>query len=86
MTDLPTLKSLQMDDAAKYLLRQCIAGKLDYPSVYMGGPSLGSALRAIAIIEAISVDFEITPRAALQPNIEQVKTWRTSPWDSLERT
>lgn len=41
---------------------------------------------AIAIIEAISVDFEITPRAALQPNIEQVKTWRTSPWDSLERT
>lgn len=67
-----------MDDAAKYLLRQRIASILDFPSVYMGGPSQQSVLKAIKII--IAMEEAPTPG-----EIEQVKTWRKSPWNSTER-
>lgn len=67
-----------MDDAAKYLLRQRIASIIDHPSVYMSGPSQQSLRKAIRIIEALE-----TPPT--QEEIEQVKKWRRSPWDSLER-
>lgn len=67
-----------MDDAAKYILRQRIASIIDFPSVYMGGPSQQSVRRAIKIIEALE-------NAPTPDEIEQVKTWRKSPWDSLER-
>jgi len=67
-----------MDDAAKYLLRQRIASIIDFPSVYMGGPSAQSVRKAIKIIEALS-------SAPTPDEIEQVKTWRKSSWDSLER-
>jgi len=73
-----THKERLMDDAAKYLLRQRIASILDHPSVYMGGPSQQSLRKAIRIIEAL--DEPPTPE-----EIDQVKTWRRSPWDSLER-
>lgn len=67
-----------MDDARKYILRQRIASILDHPSVYMGGPSRGSLQKAIKIIEALA--DEIT-----YAEVEQVKSWRKSPWNSLER-
>lgn len=67
-----------MDDAAKYLLRQRIASILDFPSIYMGGPSQQSVRKAIKIIEALEDQPTLD-------EIEQVKTWRKSPWDSLER-
>lgn len=67
-----------MDDAAKYLLRQRIASIIDFPSVYMGGPSQQSVRKAIKIIEALE-------HAPTPDEIEQVKTWRKSSWDSLER-
>lgn len=67
-----------MDDAEKYLLRQRIAAILDHPSVYMGGPSQQSIRKAIKIIEAL--DDEPMPE-----EVERVKSWRKSPWNSLER-
>ena len=67
-----------MDDAAKYLLRQRIALILDFPNVYMGGPSQQSVRKAIKIVEALSDP----PKPE---EIEQVKSWRKSAWDSLER-
>ena len=68
-----------MDDAAKYILRQRIASILDHPSVYMGGPSQQSVRKAIKIIQALG-DDQPTP-----DEIDLVKSWRKSPWDSLER-
>lgn len=67
-----------MDDAAKYLLRQRIASIIDFPSVYMGGPSQQSVRKAIKIIEALE-------NAPTPDEIERVKSWRKSSWDSLER-
>jgi len=67
-----------VDDAAKYILRQRIASIIDHPSVYMGGPSRQSLLKAIKIIEALA-------QTPTPEEIEQVKSWRKSPWDSLER-
>lgn len=75
-----------VDDAERYLLRQQIASILDHPSVYMGGPSQPSIRKAIRIIQAMTDDFEIFPRDKLLPDVERVKSWRTSPWDSLDRT
>lgn len=72
-----------MDDAEKYLLRQHIAGMLDHPSVYMGGPSPQSVRAAIRIVSMICKDYEITPRD--QSEVDRVREWRKSPWDSLER-
>jgi len=67
-----------MDDAAKYILRQRIASILDHPSVYMGGPSHQSVQKAIIIIRELE-------DAPTREEIEIVKSWRKSPWDSLER-
>lgn len=67
-----------MDDAAKYLLRQRIAAIIDFPNVYMGGPSQQSVRKAIKIIEELE-------NAPAPDEIERVKTWRKSSWDSLER-
>lgn len=75
-----------MDNAEKYLLRQTIASILDRPNVYMGGPSPQSVRKAIRIIEALERDFEVSARESLSDYTKQVKAWRTSPWDSLERT
>jgi hypothetical protein len=74
-----------MDGAEKYLLRQTIAASLDHPSVYMGGPSLQSVRKAIRIIEMLERDFEVDTRESLSDAVKRVKTWRTSPWDSLNR-
>jgi len=75
-----------VDDAERYLLRQQIASILDHPSVFMGGPSPQSVRKAIRIIQAMTDAFELFPREKLLPDIERVKSWRTSPWDSLDRT
>lgn len=75
-----------MDGADKYLLRQAIAASLDYPSVYMGGPSPHSVRKAVRIVEMLMDEYEIAPRERAKADAERVKTWRTSPWDSLERT
>lgn len=75
-----------MDDAERYLLRQKIASILDHPNVYMGGPSPQSIKKAISIIQVMTDDFEIFPRDALLPDVERVRSWRRSPWDSLDRT
>lgn len=75
-----------MDDAAKYVLRQRIASCLDHPSVYMGGPSSGSVRKAITIMKMLFDDYDIAgPSAADKNSADQVRTWRKSAWDSLER-
>ena len=68
-----------MDDAEKYLLRQRIASILDWPSVYMGGPSRQSIMKAIKIINALDEPVS-------REDVERVKSWRVSPWDSLENS
>lgn len=74
-----------MDDADKYLLRQTIASMIDHPSVYMGGPSRSSTQKAIKIVEEILNGYSIAPFKDRKLQAKQVKTWRKSPWDSLER-
>lgn len=69
-----------MDDADKYVLRQLIAGVLDSPSAFMGGPSWGSVRRAIRIVNALA-EYDITPSERAQANAARVRTWRKSPWD-----
>lgn len=71
-----------MDDAEKYVLRQAIASAIDYPSVYMGGPSRGAVQKAIRIVKAMSSEYDIKPRS--DDAAARVRAWRTSPWDSLE--
>lgn len=75
-----------MDDAARYILRQQIAAVLDYPSAYMGGPSPSSVRRAIEIIRMLEAEWVIADTSKQADAVARVKTWRTSPWDSLERT
>lgn len=75
-----------MDDAEKYLLRQAIAAAIDHPSVYMGGPSPNSVRKAIKIVEMLTDEYDIKPKPErLAADAERVRSWRTSPWDSLER-
>lgn len=73
-----------MDDAEKYLLRQSIASALDHPSVYMGGPSPQSVRKAIRIVNMLLSEYTVTPDPKLIGDAEQVRAWRTSPWDSLQ--
>lgn len=75
-----------MDDADKYVLRQAIAAALDYPSVYMGGPSPHSIQRAIRIINAIISEYDITPNDQRLADAARVREWRTSSWDSLNHS
>lgn len=74
-----------MDDAEKYLLRQQIASALDYPSVYMGGPSQGSVRRAVKIVEHLLDEWNIEPKETVKADAEHVRSWRKSAWDSNER-
>jgi hypothetical protein len=73
-----------MDDAEKYVLRQAIASMIDFPSVYMGGPSRGSVRKAIRIVNDLTANYDIQPNRDEMERAEQVKTWRKVPWDSLE--
>ena len=73
-----------LDDADKYVLREHIAAMLDHPSVYMGGPSRGSVLRAIRIVKNLD-GYNIEPGERAKADAERVRTWRLSPWDSLDR-
>lgn len=75
-----------MIDSARYLLRQRIAALIDYPSVWAGGPSRRATQLAIKIIEAMDDDFEVSPKSSLLDDMARVEEWRTSPWNSLERT
>lgn len=72
-----------MDDAELYILRQSIASMLDHPSVYMGGPSQQAIRKAIKIVEFLSQNYKIEPTT--EDDAAHVRTWRKSPWDSLER-
>jgi hypothetical protein len=74
-----------MDDANKYIMRQQIAAMLDYPSVYMGGPSPQSLRKAMKIVEHLTREYEIKPGIEAENDAANVRTWRKSPWDSLER-
>ena len=74
-----------MDDAHKYIMRQHIAAMLDHPRVYMGGPSAQSVRKAIKIVERITSEYEMKPMAQAEGDAVRVRTWRVSPWDSLER-
>lgn len=74
-----------MDEADKYLLRNAIAERLDHPSVYMGGPSHGSIRRAVAIVNTLLDEYDITPKVDAKRTAEMVRAWRKSPWDSAER-
>lgn len=73
------------EDAMKYSMRQTIASLIDHPSVYMGGPSTGSIRKAIQIINALEDGIEFKPKEEMHKDIELIKSWRTSAWDSLER-
>ena len=65
-----------MDDAAKYVLRQAIASSLDYPSVYMGGPSQQSVRKAIKIVELLMREYDIVPKVgAMTDDAMLVRTW-----------
>lgn len=76
-----------MTDHEKYLLRQSIASMIDFPSVYMGGPSVGSTKKAIKIIQLLEEEWGLTavPAERIKQEINLVASWRKSPWDSLER-
>lgn len=74
-----------MDDADKYILRQAIAAQLDYPSVYMGGPSRQSVQKAIRIVENLLAEYDVTPGAQPTADATQVREWRKSDWKSFER-
>jgi hypothetical protein len=79
------VKETTVDDAAKYVLRQSIASALDYPSVYMGGPSQASVRKAIRIVEHLLAHYNITPKIGeATDDAMLVRTWRLAPWDSLE--
>ncbi len=75
-----------MTDADKYILRQLIAADIDHPSVFVGGPSSDSVRKAIRIVAAILSNYDVTPRAPAAMDAERVRSWRTSAWDSLDRT
>lgn len=74
-----------MDDADKYVMRQQIAAMLDHPSVFMGGPSPQSVRRAVRIVERLLREYDMKPLDAPKADADQVRQWRTSKWDSLER-
>jgi hypothetical protein len=74
-----------MDEANKYVLRQQIASILDHPSVYMGDPSHSALRKAISIVEHLTREYEIAPGLNEESAAVNVRTWRKSPWDSLER-
>ena len=66
-----------MDYAEKYLIKSMIASSLDYPSVYMGGPSLGSIRKAEKIVDNLLYEYDITPKDKdkHQSDVELVKSW-----------
>lgn len=72
-----------MDDADLYVLRQTIASLLDYPSVYMGGPSWSSVQKAIRVVRTLSEEYDIKPNGDSISSAERVRTWRTRRWDDL---
>jgi hypothetical protein len=77
---------MSLDDADLYVLRQRIASRLDHPSIYMGGPSSNSVRKAIDIIRMLQDDYGIQSGSASdKADADRVRTWRKSPWDSLER-
>lgn len=58
-------------------LRQTIAGILDKPSVYMGGPSRQNLKRADEIIAAIRGDARLMQAiGAAEPEAPQICHWR----------
>jgi hypothetical protein len=63
------------DYADKYLIKVTIASSLDFPSVYMGGPSKGSLQRAERIISALEDRYTITPNAQGEKEAAMVRTW-----------
>lgn len=74
-----------MNNEEKFLLRQGIASILDYPSLYMGGPSYQSKQKAIKIIRMITDEYDLVPKKDLTNDIEIVKSWRADvPWDQLD--
>lgn len=70
-----------MDDAQRYAVRQHIAAMIDYPSVYMGGPSTGAVRTAVRIIKMLEAEGVLVSSARIESDAVQVRTWRTAPWD-----
>lgn len=78
---------MDLNNEVLYCLRQQIAATIDYPSVYMGGPSYTSINKAIKILKLLNSEVSLQGAFAytrLEEDAEQVKTWRKLPWDSLE--
>lgn len=78
-----------MNDIEKFLLRQHIASILDYPSLYMGGPSHQSKQKAIKIIRMITNEYNLVLKKEHEEKhfkeIGIVKSWRADvPWDQLD--
>lgn len=65
-----------MDSADKYLLAQHIAGILDRPSVYMGGPSQNNVRRAVHIVDMICENYSISPGERQANDAAHVRLWR----------
>ena len=65
-----------MDSADKYLLAQHIAGILDHPSVYMGGPSDNSVRRAIRIVDMLVANYSVVPGERQRKDAARVREWR----------
>lgn len=75
-----------MTDHDRFALRLVIAGLLDFPSVYMGGPSHASMSKAIGIIRMLEDSYHIEPTGAEMIELaESISTWRKSPWDGPDR-
>jgi hypothetical protein len=64
-----------MDYADDYILQVLIASSLDYPSVYMGGPSRGSMDRARRVMDILYARYEIRPTEAAEKDAAMVRTW-----------
>ena len=67
-----------MNNEELYVLRQHIACLIDYPSVFMGGPSQGSTRKAIEIINLIMERCDMTAKEELKKSSEHVAKWRTT--------
>jgi hypothetical protein len=64
-----------VDYADEYIMQQTIAGMLDHPSVFMGGPSAQSILKAKLIVSLLLQGYDVKPRDEAQRYAETARTW-----------
>lgn len=67
--------STKLDYAELYLFKSKIASILDYPSIYMSGPSKFNLDRGENIYNILSKDFFIIPKPSLDEKSNRIKSW-----------